>query len=82
MCILGNQIFQSYFRNGSQFGSASHDVSAYASVVQMEIANFPIVRIFSYPFEKSGDGQIASKFAHPIREKVRSLRHVKLRVDT
>ena len=62
----------------------AHDVSARASDLSMEIIVFPIGWIYQGPFEKLGDGWIASSSirVHPIRERVKSLEHVKLRVDT
>ena len=40
----------------------AHDVSACASDVSMGIAVFPTGWIYSLPFEKLGDSQIASTF--------------------
>ena len=62
----------------------AHDVSARASDVSMEIALFPIGWIYSVPFEKLGTVKLrqCSMSVQPIKEKVKSLEHVKWRVDT
>ena len=54
----------------------AHDVSARAGGVLMGIAVFSTGWIYLGSFEKLGDGYI-----QPMREKVKSLKHVKLRVD-
>ena len=64
----------------------AHDVSACAGDVLIGITIFPIGWIFSQQFEKLGDGcnelcQCSIR-VQPIRERVRSLKHMKLCINT
>ena len=61
-----------------------HDVSARAGDVSMGITVFPIGWIYSVPFEKLGTVKLRQRSisVQPIREKVKSLKHVTLRLDT
>ena len=61
----------------------AHDVSARAGDMSMGIAVFPTGWIYSVPFEnlKTVELRQRSISVQPIREKVKSLKHVKLRVD-
>ena len=58
----------------------AHDVSARAGDVSMGIAVFPIGWIYSGLFEKLRDGKLRQRSisVQPMREKVKSLKHVKL----
>ena len=62
----------------------AHDVSARAGDVSMGIAVFPIGWMYPGSFEKLGTVKLRQRSVsvQPMREKVKPLKHVKLRVDT
>ena len=62
----------------------AHDVSARAGEVSMGIAVFPIRWIYPGSLKNWGMVKLRQRSisVHPMREKVKPLKHVKLRADT